>query len=285
MLPIPSHWIPDMGAPRSLALLRLIVGRATRDWPLVAAAWVLLLSATALISATTTYGDVVAQEGIRLSLAAARPPDRAVVVRISATTADIATLDSAVAGVLEDAQTVTGGEVDRITRATGLVAAGLGTRIESGTTALGSSGSGATGPGTSTLPATTGAPAQEDRPATVLASYAGIERHARLIEGSWPNATGGPSATAPIDATLSAGAATSLGLKVGQEVRLTDSLDAGQATTVRLVGIWQGDRGDPYWLDNGADLDGVEARGPYLIRGPFVVTDSVLAAVNLRTSR
>ena len=74
MLPIPSHWIPDMGAPRSLALLRLIVGRATRDWPLVAAAWVLLLSATALIGATTTYGDVVAQEGIRLSLAAARPP-------------------------------------------------------------------------------------------------------------------------------------------------------------------------------------------------------------------
>src|SRR5947208_960992 len=130
MLPIPSHWIPDMGAPRSLALLRLIVGRARRDWPLVAAAWVLLLSATALIGAT----------------------------------------------------------------------------------------------------------AQEGRAATVLASYAGIERHARLIEGSWPNATGGPSATAPIDATLSAGAATSLGLKVGQEVRLTDSLDAGQATTVRVVG-------------------------------------------------
>lgn len=247
-----------MAAPRSLALLHVVVRRAVRDWPLVAAAWVLLLTATALISATTTYGNVVAQEGVRLSLAATTPADRAVVVRISAATADIATLDATVSGVLDDAQSETGGEVDRIVRATGLVLTGLGT--------------------------TTGA-AEDQPPATVLASYAGIERHARLIEGQWPTTDAQPSATTPIDATLSAGAATSLGLKVGQEVTLTDSLDARLSTTVRLVGIWQGDRSDPYWLGNAADLDGVEARGPYLIRGPFVVSDAILATVNLRPSR
>ena len=270
--PIPSNWMPVMAAPRPLALLQVVVRRAARDWPLVAAAWVLLLTATALISATTTYGNVIAREGIRLSTAAASPADRAVVVRITATTADTATIDAVVVGVLDDAQSSIGGEVDRIVRATGLVAAGLGTGMAGPT------------PGASDSPAGSGG-ASGAPPATLLASYAGIEGHARLVEGRWPAANPQPSAATPIEATLSRGAAAGLGLKVGQEVTLTDSLDSGLAVTVRLVGVWQGDSNDPYWLGNPADLEGVEARGPYLIRGPFVVPDAVLATVHLRPSR
>lgn len=215
--------------------------RSRADWPLVLAAWCLLLAAITLLSAASSYADVVAVGAIRSTLHGSPPAARAVSVRIAAAPRDVGAIDASIRAALTSAQAVTGGEIAGIVRAGGLVIAAPG--------------------GGSGQPA-----------ATLVASYQGIARHAVIVAGRWSLA-----GATPVEATLSEGAAAGLGVAVGQDVRLADSLDPSRTLDLRVVGTWKPDPADAYWLGSPAELAGIETRGPFTVRGPFVVPAGDLA--------
>ena len=224
-----------------VGLWRAVLQRARVDWPVLSAAWLLLLCATTLLSAAALYGDTVALGGIRRSIASAPPTDRSLLVRISADPATAASLDPIVSDALAGSMAGTGGEVRLVAR--------------------------------------TGSLELPDRPAgdvtdgTVLGSYDGIADHAELVAGSWA-----APGRQPLEATLSEGAATALELTVGDELRVEGSLGDELDVTVRISGIWRPRPEDPYWLADPLELDGTELRGAFRAVGPLVIDRADLEA-------
>ena len=224
-----------------VGLWRAVVRRARVDWPVLSAAWLLLLSATTLLSAAALYGDTVALGGMRRTIETAHPAERSLVVRISADSERAAMLSPIVAAELARSFGATGGEVRLVARAGSLVFL--------------------------------------DRPATDvsegshLASYDGIVEHAALVAGRWPTA-----GQRPVEATLSEGAASALGLAVGDDLRLVGSLDRDFGVDVRITGIWRPNAADPYWLGDALELEGTSLVGSFRSYGPLVVEPSDLAA-------
>lgn len=69
-----------------------------------------------------------------------------------------------------------------------------------------------------------------------------LARHARLTAGTWPAA-----GASPVQASLPAPVAATLGVTVGDRVPVTDGL-TGRVTEVTVVGLWRPDvAADPYW--------------------------------------
>ena len=167
----------------SLPSWRLVVRRSRADWPLVLAGWCLLLAAITLLSAASSYADVVAVGAIRSTLLGSPPGARAVSVRIAAAPRDVGALDASIRAALTGAQAVTGGEVAGIVRAGGLVVAAPA--------------------GGSGQPA-----------ATLVASYQDIARHAVIVAGRWfaPSDAGKPLLS------VEQGIADTLGLKLGDDL-------------------------------------------------------------------
>ena len=159
-------------------LWRAVASRCRSDWPVIVAAWLLLACATTLLSAGVLYSDTVARGGIRQAALAAPPADRAIVAHRTAGRAEVESLDALARPELEQTLRSTGGEVALVARTGAFV------------------------------------PADQPRDAAtdllLLASYEGIDRHATLVDGRWPEA-----GRDPVEATLSEGAATALGLGIG----------------------------------------------------------------------
>lgn len=220
---------------RTVGLWRAVVHRSRADWPVVAAAFVLLLSAVSLLATGALYGETVALGGLRQTVLAAPPADRAIVVRTSAGPADIGALDAAVAGDLTTALASSGGEVALVERSGSLAPAGMGT--DEARTHL-----------------------------TLLASYPGMAGHATLVGGRWAEA-----GHIPVEATLSEGAATALGLRIGDGLRLSRGSSAAPVVEVAVVGLWRPRAEDPYWLGDALELTGVRQDAQLTTRGPFVV--------------
>ena len=65
-----------------LRLSPVVVSRARSDLAVVGAAWILLLSATSVLSATVLYADTVATGGLRETVAAQDVASRNVDVRV-----------------------------------------------------------------------------------------------------------------------------------------------------------------------------------------------------------
>jgi len=86
-----------------------VVQRSLADWPVVLAAWLLLVSATTLLATGVVYGDAVASGGLHRALFAAPPATRALEVALSADPAAIDTLDAAIRPELQSAMASTGG--------------------------------------------------------------------------------------------------------------------------------------------------------------------------------
>jgi hypothetical protein len=109
-----------------------------------------------------------------------------------------------------------------------------------------------------------------------IATMESLAERATLLEGAWA----APGAV-PAEATLSAGAASALGVTIGDRVLLRDSLRAERTIEVVIVGTWQPDGADPSWLGRPLELDGTEARGTFTEIGPLVVADGELARLGV----
>ena len=112
------------------------------------------------------------------------------------------------------------------------------------------------------------------RTLAVVGSFDDIAAHATLVDGAW--ARPGQS---PADATLSVGAATALGLRVGDLVTLRDPIDGRRSVALRLAGTWRPDPSDPYWEADPLDLTGSQTVR-LTTQGPFVMAhDDLVAAL------
>ena len=89
------------GSLRSVGLWRTVLRRMRADWPVVAAAWLLLLCATTLLTGGTLYGDTVALGGLRSALAQADVAGRSLVVTSEDPASQAVALDSAIRPELE----------------------------------------------------------------------------------------------------------------------------------------------------------------------------------------
>lgn len=215
--------------------------RSRADWPVVLASWVLLASALSLIAAGTLYTEAVTLAGLHRELVAAPPADRSVVVRTRILPDRIDDADAAITPELERVLLPTGGDLVRVLRSAPYAAAS--------------------------------ADAETVTDLELFAAYDGIEGHATLLDGAWPTAD-----RTPLEATLSEGAATILGLRTGDTVTLVSRLDAARVVDVRITGTWRADPADPWWLGDPLGLTGTETSGRFTTRGPLMV-----AAQELRT--
>jgi len=228
---------------RSLALWRAVVRRIRYDWPVVVAAWALLVAATTLLTAGTLYADAVALGGLRAAVGAAPAADRSVRVQASSPIAAFATLDSAVRRELER-----------------IVAAGGGGTV---TTFLGSG---------SMSPASEGAGGTT---LTFLGTRPGIEQHATLVNGRWPQAGAGVP-----EVVLSEPAAAGLGVATGGQLALVDRLHPGAPLPFAVVGIYRPNPDDDYWIGDPLDLLGRTVQGSFTTFGPVVLAqDDMLKVV------
>ena len=200
----------------------------------MAAAWLLLLCATTLLTAGSLYGDAVALGGLRATMAEAPPADRAIVVQATVRPADAAALDAPVRGELDRVLTYTGGEIARVMWSTSYADASIDSAA---VTEL-----------------------------TKFASYEGLDRHATLVEGSWPTA-----GATPQEASLSVGAAELLGLRAGDRITLVSRLNQALQTEVLVTAVWSPTASEPFWLDAEVELGGSAVRGSFTTVAPFVI--------------
>jgi hypothetical protein len=243
--------------------LRLVWGRLRSDWQFLLACWLLVATATALVSAGALYADTVELGGVRRALAEADPANQGVLVRLPASAADADSLDAAVRPVLANSFDQAGADVVTTVRSASLLPAAGGQ------------------PGL-----LTGVPVGQQL--VVLGAYEAIDQHATLIEGRWPTA-----GQAPMEAAISEQAAAALGLQLGARLQLADAAtpNADQSVItadVQIVGIWSvNQRSDPYWLGDQLDLDGqtsgtTSTRGPVMVARADLLATATAAGVDLR---
>ncbi len=234
----------------SLGLWRAVIIRLRADWPVVLAAWALLLCATIVLTAGTAYADAVALGSIRGAVAAAPPAGRSIVAEASVQASQVATLDASVHRELDRVIGLPGGEVATIVRADpfALTAAG-----------------------------------RDASQVVTVASYEGIERHATLVTGAWPAVA---ASGAQPETALPEGAAAALGVGVGDSLRLTDRVDPSLSVAVRVVGIWRATAAaDPYWLGSTLEIDGTSMSGGYTTIGPVLISPDDIESSAFGTRR
>ncbi|HTS14707.1 MAG TPA: FtsX-like permease family protein, partial [Candidatus Sulfotelmatobacter sp.] len=229
------------------SLARTIVRRVRADLPFMVAVWLLLTSGVTLVASSVLYGETVALGGIRRSIEAAPAADRGVEVETTSRATTVASLDAGIRPLLQTALGQGGGEVVLALR--------------SGTYSI--------------VPA--GQPAASPE-LVVLGGYAGLDAHASLVAGAWPQ-----PGQQPQEATISQGAAAALGLRLGDRVGLADASTPGAnpdvaVATVRIVGIWRTDPEDPYWLGDTLDATGRDPASAPPLSGPLFVSPADLLA-------
>lgn len=216
------------------AAWRVILKRGRADWLILAAALLIVTLATTLLSSGPIYASAVGLSGLHRTLHDAPVADANVQISARIVPDDVRRFDDAVVRVGSQAFAATGGPIVR----------------------TGNSDSYAL-------------PNQEDvRDLAIFSFFDGIDQHATIAEGRWPETTANP-----IEAVLSDEAARLLSLRVGDEITLANRRDAGVETTTRLVGTFHiTDASDPYWWDDELTLVGVKPGQSFNTYGPFVVT-------------
>ena len=219
-----------------------VVRRSLADWPVVLAAWLLLVSATTLLATGVVYGDAVASSGLHRSILAAPPANRTVVVSMSSDPAAIDGLDGAIRPTIQAAIAATGGEIARV--------------VKTGSFA------------------DQAVPSDQVRDLTSFESLDGIEEHATLMDGAWPEA-----GVVPLQATVSEPAAAALNLHVGDHLSLANRNDPSVRVDVVVSGVWRADPADAFWLGDALETSGVHAEGSFTTRGPLVIREADLLAL------
>jgi hypothetical protein len=220
-------------------LPRAVLRRSRADAPVVIGAFLLLVCATALLTTGVVYGEAVATEGLHRDLLNAPPATRAVVVSTDAGPDRFDPLDAAIRGALTRGFGPTGGEVARLAR-------------------------------TDTYADRAADPAAV-HDLVIFGSFENLERHVQLLDGRWPEA-----GKSPLEATLSEGAATAMGLRPGDRLALASRVDHARTADVTIVGIWRADPLDAYWAGDPLEVGGTSDVGDFTIRGPIAVREADL---------
>ena len=220
-----------------LAAARGIVAKRTaHDWLIAAAASLIILLATTLLSAGMIYSGAVSESGLRRSLADADPVAANVAVSARVTAEQYAKDDAVVRSEL--AWNFEGLPVNIVGR--------------------GDSDS-------------FGLPGQAADAAVVdlatLGAYEQIEAHASLAAGAWPVESGDA-----VQVAVSAATADLAGWSVGDELQLTNRRDESFTLPIRVVGIFEpNDLTDPFWRNDPLLLNGSTQTSTYRTFGPLLV--------------
>ena len=214
-----------------------VVQRSLADWPVVSAAWLLLVCATTLLATGVVYGDAVAAGGLHRALLASPPATRAIDVTLSTDPNGIDGLDAAIRPALTAAIAATGGDVVRTARS--------GSFADSAT------------------------PEADVHDLTLFASVEDLDGRARLTDGAWPIA-----GQEPLQASISDVAARRLDVAVGTTLDLVSRLDDDRKVSVVISGIWAMDARDALWLGDELDTTGTTSGGTFTTRGPLFVREA-----------
>ena len=234
-----------------MALWRVVIGRVRSDASFLAGVWLLVVCAITLLAAGSLYAETVEVGSLAAALRAAEPANQGLEVRASAPPAQVAALDPIISRDIRGALVATGATIALEARSGSLRPTGI-----------------------------TGSASQQ---LIVVASQADLASHVSLLNGRWPD-----PGHDPLEATLSEGAATALGLSVGGSMGLADASAPGADTSRPLVsvvvtGIWRPLPDDPIWLGDRLDLTGVDSNTTLTSRGPFMVSPAdVLAGGRFR---
>jgi hypothetical protein len=211
--------------------------RTRADWPIVAAAWLIVLLAATLLAAGPIYSSAVSLAGLHRVLNDAEVSDSNIEVTARLVPAEAA---PALERVTED-----------LRRSFGQVGVDVVEAARSDTYALPNQ-----------------APDQV-RDLTVIGFLDGVEKHASLVSGAWPvTDPGGPVQVAILDQI-----GQELGLAVGSRLALVSRLDPGLTLDVAVVGVYRPtDPHEPYWWNDRTLLDGLSESTQYRTFGPLLTT-------------
>lgn len=232
-----------------LAAWRVSLHRTRADWPIVAAAWLIVLLAATLLAAGPIYSSAVSLAGLHRVLDDADVADANVEVTARVVPAEAVATQEKVTAAVRRAFAEIGVEV---------VVAG---RSES-----------------YALPDQA---AEQVRDLTTLGFLDGVEEHATLTSGAWPATTG----TGPVQVAVLDQIAETLALSLGDRMPLVSRLDAARTLEVRIVGIYRADDpNEPFWWNDLTLLEGVVESDQYRTFGPMLTTpEELLARASGRT--
>jgi FtsX-like permease family protein len=223
-----------------MAPLRLVLQRSFADWLLVAATWLVIVCATALVAIGVMYGDAVAKTGLDRILAAQPGTDTSIVVQLRATPDEIPRVEPPIERQVQRILAWTGGDLAWVARSE-----------------------------TFALPGHEG---EDHTPIALFGAYGGIERHATLVDGAWPTDGG-----RPMQVAISTAVAERLALGVGDELTVTSQRGAQRAIAIHVAGVWEpADASDPYWRGDPLELTGANEGSTFVTHGPFVVGEGDL---------
>ena len=220
-----------------LAAWRVSLHRTAADWPIVAAAALISLLAATLLAAGPIYSSAVSEAGLRRMLASAPTADANVEVVARIAPADASAANDAVGGLIRQA----------------VGAAGVDTY------AAGTSDSFA-------LPGQTG----EVRDLVTLGFQQGLEDHATLVAGAWPERSDGST---PVQVAVLEPIAATLALDVGKAITLRSRIDPELVVEASVSAIYRPtDPGAPFWWGEPALLDGLVESDQYRTFGPLMTS-------------
>jgi hypothetical protein len=233
-----------------LAAWRVSLHRTRADWPIVAAAWLIVLLAATLLAAGPIYSRAVSLAGLHRVLEDANVAQANIEVTARVNLADAPATLAKVAADLHRASGQIGMDV---------VAAGRSDSYA--------------------LP---GQPADKVRDLTIFGFLDGVESHSTLLSGTWPVTT---AASTAMEVAIGEPIAATLALQVGDALHVVSRLDATQALDLVIVGIYRPtDPHDPYWWNDRTLLDGVVESEQYRTFGPMLTTrDELLSRAAGRT--
>ena len=224
-----------------LAAWRVSLHRTRADWPIVAAAWLIVLLAATLLAAGPIYSSSVSLAGLHRTLddaavtaanieVSARVPRPEVEVTVPRVTADLHHISDQIGtDVVEAARSDTFALADQ--------------------------------------------PAQTVRDLLVFGFLQGVESHATLLSGTWPKVLVGLDGPPPAEIAVSEQIAYTLGWKVGDAFEMVSRLDPSLTTAVGVAAIYRiTDPGDPFWWNDPTLLEGFTESAQYRTIGPLLMT-------------
>ncbi|HUG16805.1 MAG TPA: ABC transporter permease [Thermomicrobiales bacterium] len=216
---------------------RVILMRARSDWLILAAALLVIVLATTLLSAGPIYAGAVAESGLHRTLHDAPATEVNVEITARITGAEFLPMDDIVIQQSSNAFRFSGASVQRSGRSDSFALPDQPGEI---VTDLG-----------------------------VFAFFDDVQLHATLVEGAWPSGESGDVLASAIPEST----AELLSLSIGDELVLESRRQDGFLIATRVEGIYRvDDASDPYWWDDELDLNGIVEGQSFVTYGPFVVS-------------